>query len=136
MLQYSEAVWSQSESILLEGNRLKKIIQKLDKKIKQICVCVRGVNLWNSYDSDLKRCSSHSLFKNMFKTTVLEKYINEEWRRQIMTVLKFLVLLPGLLLWNLNECIFLSKMEVLLLFCFVLLLQALCKWAACGTIFH
>uniref|UniRef100_A0A669C5X4 Reverse transcriptase domain-containing protein n=1 Tax=Oreochromis niloticus TaxID=8128 RepID=A0A669C5X4_ORENI len=51
---------------------------KIRTNIKQRCVSVRGVNLWNSYDNDLKRCSSFSLFKNMFKNRVLEKYINQE----------------------------------------------------------
>ena len=49
---------------------------KIRTNIKQRCVSVRGVNLWNSCDNELKRCISLSSFKNMFKSKVLQKYIN------------------------------------------------------------
>lgn len=52
-----------------------QIKTKIKTNIKQRCVSVRGINLWNSYDSNLKRCSSFSFFKTCLK---LEKYINQE----------------------------------------------------------
>ena len=40
----------------------------------QRCVSVRGVDLWNSCDNELKRCSSLSSFKNMFKIKIQKKH--------------------------------------------------------------
>ncbi len=50
---------------------------KTRTNIKQRSVSVRGVNLWNSCENELKLCSSLSTFKNMFKTKILQKYKNQ-----------------------------------------------------------
>lgn len=50
---------------------------KTRTNIKQRCVSVRGVNLWNSCDDELKMCSSLSSFKNMYKTRAIRKYVNQ-----------------------------------------------------------
>lgn len=43
--------------------------------LKNRCVSVRGVQLWNSLNKDLKCSNSIHSFKKIFKANVMEKYI-------------------------------------------------------------
>ncbi len=43
-------------------------------KIKDQCISVSGVNVWNDLDDDFKMCQSILEFKHLFKSKVFEKY--------------------------------------------------------------
>lgn len=46
--------------------------------MKSRCVSVKGVNLWNGLDGELKMCNSRYVFKRMFKNKVVNRYITQE----------------------------------------------------------
>ena len=41
---------------------------------KERCLSVRGVQIWNSLDKELKMCTSITKFKKMYKTRIINKY--------------------------------------------------------------
>ena len=45
-----------------------------NSNLKGRCLSVKGVNLWNSLDNDLKMCTNINKFKRIFKNKVLNKY--------------------------------------------------------------
>ena len=56
--------------------RAKHMFEKIKSrtKIKDQCISVRGVNLWNGLDDELKMCRSIFEFKRLFKGMIFEKY--------------------------------------------------------------
>ena len=56
--------------------RGKRMMEKTKSrtKIKDQCISVRGVNIWNALDDDLKMCQSMYQFKRLFKNKVFDKY--------------------------------------------------------------
>ena len=42
--------------------------------LKQMCISVCGVKLWNSLTIDLKACTNINQFKRMYKNKIIRKY--------------------------------------------------------------
>ena len=43
-------------------------------KLRQMCLSIKGVQIWNRLNADLKRISSETRFKNNLKRMFIEKY--------------------------------------------------------------
>ncbi|XP_077436550.1 integrin beta-2 isoform X4 [Vanacampus margaritifer] len=52
-----------------------------------MCVSVKGVNLWNNYETELKNCESLAMFNKSFKNIVLQKYVNQVMNHHLLFVL-------------------------------------------------
>ena len=46
---------------------------------KSRCISVKGINIWNKLDCELKTCNSIKKFKRNFKTKVIERYKASLW---------------------------------------------------------
>ncbi len=44
---------------------------------KSRCLSVKGVNLWNKCDKELKVCNSLCQFKKMYKNKVINNYMTQ-----------------------------------------------------------
>lgn len=54
----------------------KKVKVRTNKKCR--CISVRGVNLWNSLEDNLKQSTSIKAFKKMYKSIIFQKYRAQE----------------------------------------------------------
>lgn len=50
---------------------------KARTNVKQRCISVKGANLWNSLDKEMKMCNTLFKFKSTYKYKMINKYKTE-----------------------------------------------------------
>ncbi len=47
---------------------------RIRTKLKERCISVRGINLWNSLNKEIKETGSNILFKKRVKASMIQRY--------------------------------------------------------------